>query len=57
MANWDKIVPDATEKQMDLIRSMESYGCPEFKGKSIKEASEYIEENYEYFKEQKRFMK
>ena len=39
----------ATKKQLDFIADMEEMGCGEFKGKTKKEASEYIDRHiYEF---------
>lgn len=45
-----------TDKQMDLIHDMKDYGVYKFTGTTRQDASNYISENMEYFKEQKKFM-
>lgn len=39
-----------TEKQLAFIEEMQEFGCPEFKGKTKKDASEYINKHIEYYK-------
>lgn len=46
-----------TAKQISFIHKMEDYGCEKFEGKSFTDASNYIDNNMEYFKEQQQFLK
>lgn len=46
-----------TEAQLKLIREMEDYGVYKFEGKTVAEASAYIKNNMDMFKEQKQFLK
>lgn len=57
MNNVFDYIPPASEKQLKLIEDMRGYGCPEFEGTTIADADQYIKENMQFFKEQKRFMK
>ena len=41
---------EPTKKQLDFIAEMQDFGCPEFKGTTKKEASEYISRHIEYYK-------
>lgn len=46
----DKKYLKPTQKQLDFIADMEELGCGEFKGKTRKEASDYISKHIECYK-------
>lgn len=43
-------VKEPTEKQMNLIKTMQEFGCPLFQGKTRGEASVYIVKNMDTYK-------
>lgn len=43
-------VKEPTEKQMNLIKCMQEFGCPLFEGKTRGEACVYIDRNMNQYK-------